>query len=220
VPDGCSSNSMLRLLLIAIVLIAISVVTFLIWGGQIEEDMSQLGVAGWMQSFGVWAWVVGIGLIAADIVLPVPSTAVMGALGIIYGPLVGGMISASGSVISGLLGYGVCRLIGPKTAERLAGTEGLRRARTLFDRWGGWLVAGSRWLPILPETISFLAGLTSMRFTHYLGALVSGAVPLGLTFATAGHLGADNALLTLVICAVAPLVLWLAARRFLNWQAT
>lgn len=210
---------MLRLLLIVFALIALSVVPFVIWGGQIEEDLSRLGAAGWMQSFGAWAWAVGIGLIVSDIALPVPSTAVMGALGIIYGPWLGGVLSALGSILAGLLGYGICRLIGPETPERLAGTEGFAQARRLFDRWGGWLVAGSRWLPILPETISFLAGLTGMRFTRYLGALVCGAVPLGFTFAAAGHLGADNAMATLLICAVAPLALWLVARPFFNRKA-
>lgn len=209
---------MFRLVLIVFALIAISIVPFLIWGGGIEEDLSRLGAAGWMQSFGGWAWVVGIALIASDIALPVPSSAVMGALGIIYGPWLGGFISALGSVIAGLLGYSVCRLIGPVTAERLAGVDGLAQASALFDRWGGWLVAGSRWLPVLPETVSFLAGLTGMRFSHYLGALLCGAIPLGFTFATLGHLGADNVFFTLVVCAVAPLVLWLAVQPLLNRQ--
>ena len=209
---------MIRLLLIVLGLIALSVLPFLIWGGQLEEDLSRMGAAGWMQSFGGWAWAAGIGLIASDIVLPVPSSAVMGALGIIYGPVLGGVISAAGSMIAGLLGYGVCRLIGPAKAERLAGVEGFAQARNLFDRWGGWLVAGSRWLPILPETVSFLAGLTGMRFTRYLGALACGAIPLGFSFATLGHLGADHALPTLLICAIAPLLLWILVRPYLNRQ--
>lgn len=209
---------MVRLLLIVFALMALSVVPFLIWGGQIEADLSRLGAAGWMQSFGRWAWVAGIALIASDIALPVPSTAVMGALGIIYGPWLGGLISATGSVLAGLLGYGICRMIGPKAAQRLVGTQGLGQARALFDRWGGWLVAGSRWLPILPETVSFLAGLTRMRFARYLGALACGAIPLGLAFATAGHFGADNAVATLLFCAVAPLLIWLTVRRFLTPQ--
>ncbi len=207
---------MLRLTLIVFGLIALSLVPFLIWGGQIEADITRLGAAGWMQSFGGWAWAVGIGLIVSDIALPVPSTAVMSALGIIYGPWIGGAISALGSVFAGLLGYGICRMIGPDTAQRLAGIEGFAQARALFDRWGGWLVAGSRWLPILPETVSFLAGLTAMRFGRYLGALTCGALPLGFTFAFVGHQGADNVALTLGICAVAPLLLWLAVRPFLK----
>lgn len=209
----------MRLTLIVIGFIALSLVPFLIWGGQIEADISRLGAAGWMRSFGGWAWAVGIGLIISDIVLPVPSTAVMSALGIIYGQWIGGLVSAIGSICAGLLGYGVCRMIGPKTAERLAEIEGFDRARTLFDHWGGWLVAGSRWLPVLPETVSFLAGLTAMSFVRYLGALTCGAVPLGFAFAYVGHQGANNAALTLMICSVAPLLMWLAVRPFLkNWS--
>jgi len=195
-------------------------VPFLIWGVQLEASILDAGAADWMRQFGGWAWLAGIGLIASDIALPIPSSAVMAALGIIYGPIVGGAISAAGSVFAGLAGYGLCRMIGPKTAEKLAGAAGMAQARTLFDKYGGWIVAGSRWLPILPETISFLAGLTAMPFRRYLAALACGALPLGFVFATAGHLGADNALATMAICAVAPLLLWFVARPFLiNRQA-
>jgi membrane protein DedA with SNARE-associated domain len=107
-------------------------------------------------------------------------------------------------------------MIKPRTAERIASEKGMQQARELFDRWGGWLVAGSRWLPVLPETISFLAGLTRMSFWRYVVALACGAVPLGFAFATAGHLGADNVLLTLTISATAPLALWLVLRPFLK----
>ena len=207
---------MARLLLLVFLLIGVTVVPFLIWGGDLQDRLSEQGVTGWMRGFGDWAWLAGIGLIASDIALPIPSTVVMTALGIIYGPLLGGLIAAAGGMLAGLLGYGVCRLIGPVTAERLAGAQGFAQARRLFDRWGGWIVAGSRWLPVLPETISFLAGLTGMGFRRYLIALTCGALPLGLVFATAGHLGSDNALLTMAIAAVAPLLLWLIVRPFLT----
>jgi uncharacterized membrane protein YdjX (TVP38/TMEM64 family) len=207
---------MLRLLLLVFLMAAISVIPFLIWGEQLEANLSQKGAAGFMRGFGDWAWLVGIGLIASDIALPVPASAVMAALGIIYGPVIGGVVAASGSMLAGLLGYGICRMISPRTAERLAGAKGFEQAHELFERWGGWLVAGSRWLPVLPETISFLAGLTGMSFRRYAVALACGAVPLGFVFATAGHLGADNVVLTLVVASVAPLALWLVLRPFLK----
>ncbi len=205
-----------RLLLIVLLLVGVSAIPFFIWGAGIEATLSQKGAAGFMREFGDWAWLAGLGLIASDIALPVPATAVMTALGIVYGPLLGGAISAGGTMLAGLIGYGICRSIGPRTAERLAGAAGFAEARVLFDRWGGWLVAGSRWLPVLPETISFLAGLTAMPFRRYLAALACGAVPLGFVFAAAGHFGADNVPLTLAISAVAPLALWLALRPFLT----
>ncbi len=204
-----------RLILLVLLMLAISVVPFLIWGGQLEASLSQIGPAGFMRQFGDWAWLAGIGLIVSDFALPVPSSAVMAALGIIYGPLIGGAAAATGSMLAGLVGYGICRMISPRAAERLAGARGMQQARELFERWGGWLVAGSRWLPVLPETISFLAGLTRMPLHRYVAALACGAVPLGFVFATAGHLGADNVVATLAISALAPLVLWLILRPFL-----
>ena len=123
---------------------------------------------------------------------------------------------SAGSVLAGLADYGLCRLIGPKQAARLTGAKGMAEARRLFRFYGGWIVAGSRWLPILPETISFLAGLTAMPFPRYVVALTCGALPLGFVFAGAGHLGADNPLATLAICVIAPLGLWLGARPFLT----
>ena len=43
-----------------------------------------------------WAWALGIALIWADLVLPIPQTAVIAALGIIYGTLLGGLLGSLG----------------------------------------------------------------------------------------------------------------------------
>ena len=49
----------------------------------------------------------GIALVWADLVLPIPQTAVIAALGIIYGTLLGGSLGSVGRITSGLLGYGL-----------------------------------------------------------------------------------------------------------------
>lgn len=207
---------MARLLLLVLVLISLSAVPFMIWGAGIEANLSLSGAADFMRGYGRWAWAAGLVLILLDIALPIPATVVMAALGIIYGPWVGGAVAATGSLGAGLAGYAACRLIGPETARRIAGEAGFAQARGLFERWGGWLVAGSRWLPVLPETVSFLAGLLAMPLPRYVAALACGAVPLGFTFATAGHFGADNVALTMVASALAPLALWLVVRPVLK----
>ncbi|HEC71808.1 MAG TPA: hypothetical protein ENI28_08395, partial [Roseobacter sp.] len=93
---------MWRLLLLVLVIAALSILPFLLWGDQIEADLSQKGAAEWMRGFGSSAWMVGLGLIVLDIVLPVPASAIMAALGIVYGPLIGGVVSAVGSIVAGL----------------------------------------------------------------------------------------------------------------------
>ena len=206
---------MIRLFAVVLALAILVALPFALWGETVEAWLSNDGAAKWMRGYGGWAWAVGLALIAADIFLPIPATAVMAALGVIYGPLAGGVLSALGSIIAGLTGYGLCRLIGPRLADRLAGARGMAQARRLFDRWGGWLVAASRWLPVLPETVAFLAGLARMPFWRFTAALTCGAVPLGFAYAAIGAIGAEAPVLTLAVAAIAPLALWAAARPFL-----
>ena len=48
-----------------------------------------------LRKYDAWAWAAGIALIWADLVLPVPQTVVIAALGIIYGTVLGGFWAAS-----------------------------------------------------------------------------------------------------------------------------
>jgi uncharacterized membrane protein YdjX (TVP38/TMEM64 family) len=210
-PGSKPVRALLRVFVVVLTLAFLVAVPFGIWGAQIEEILSIDGTITWMRETG-WAWAVGIGLIASDVVLPVPSSAVMTALGVIYGPIVGGLISAVASVLAGSLGYWLCRALGPETAERLAGEEGLGLARRMFDRWGFLLIAASRWLPVLPETVSFMAGLIRVPYPRFLLALTCGSVPLGFVFASAGHLGRDAPLAVILGGAFAPVVLWALVR--------
>lgn len=197
-----------RLALVAFGLGLLVVLPFLVWGDGFEAAFSIEGTTDWLRGQGAWAWAAGIGLLVADLLLPIPGTSVMAALGIVYGPLVGGTVAALGSILSGLFGYGLCRAFGQRAFRFIAGADGVQAAETLFRHQGGWLVALSRWLPVMPETVACLAGLARMRFAVFTAALACGAVPLGFIFATVGHLGAATPWLVLLASAAAPALLW------------
>ncbi|MEO1493864.1 MAG: hypothetical protein AAFV19_17055 [Pseudomonadota bacterium] len=93
---------MLRLIAVVLILAFGVALPFLIWGHQVEAVLSVDGTVTWLRGTG-WAWAAGLALIVSDVVLPVPSTAVMAALGIIYGPVLGGAISAMASILAGSL---------------------------------------------------------------------------------------------------------------------
>jgi uncharacterized membrane protein YdjX (TVP38/TMEM64 family) len=197
-----------RLVLVTVGLGLLVVLLFLVWGEGFEAAFSVEGTTAWLRGQGAWAWAAGIGLLVADLFLPIPGTSVMAALGIVYGPLLGGAVAALGSILSGLVGSGLCRALGQRAFRLIAGDEGVATARELFRRQGGWIVALSRWLPVLPETVACLAGLARMRFLVFAAALACGSVPLGFTFATVGHLGAAAPWLVLLASAAAPALLW------------
>lgn len=204
------------LLILTLLILAGIIVPFLIWGERFDAAFSLEGARTWMESYGQWAWLAGIVLLIADIALPVPSTVVMSALGWMYGWWVGGLIAAAGSLLSGLVAYAACRWLGRGAARWLAGDEGLRRGEEIFARRGGWLVALSRWMPVLPEAVACLAGLAKMRRRVFLPALACGSLPTGFAFAAIGHLGHDQPGWAVGLSCVLPVLLWLGAARWLR----
>ena len=73
----------MRLLLTGLVFTAVLAVPFLVWRNLFSEDVQVLEEK--IKDYGVWPWLAGIFLLVADILLPIPATAVMAALGLIYG---------------------------------------------------------------------------------------------------------------------------------------
>jgi uncharacterized membrane protein YdjX (TVP38/TMEM64 family) len=209
-----------HLLLLVALLLAGILVPFWIYGERFDAALSVEGSREWMAGFGAWAWAAGMGLLVGDIVLPVPSTVVMSALGWMYGWFWGGVISAGGSVLSGLVAYGGSRWVGRPAARWIAGEDGLKRAHDWFERGGGWLVVISRWMPVMPEAVACLAGLARMRWRTYWLALVCGSLPLGFAFAAIGHLGHSSPGVALGLSAMVPAVLWWAAQRWRSRQSS
>lgn len=206
-----------RLWLLIVALLALIIVPFCLWGETFEAMLDLNGAKAWMESLGAGAWMGGILLLVADLLLPIPSTVVMSALGLVYGWFWGGLASVIGSVLAGLVAYGLCRKFGYKPALWLAGEEGLAKAEALFkSQRGGWLVALSRWMPVLPEGVACLAGLSCMPFRVFFVALVTGCVPLGFTFAAIGALGGERPGLAIGCSALVPVVLYAVAAMLLR----
>ena len=206
----------MRLLVTAVILTIAFCIPFLIWGDDFMRWFSAEGAIALIRSLGAWGWLAIIGLLMSDLVLPIPATPVMSAAGYIYGPIVGGLISAAGSFLAGMTGYGLCRAFGRGIAIRLAGEKEMTEHETLFQRSGPWLVAASRWLPLLPEVVSCLAGLTRMPVRTFVVALACGSIPLGFVYAGIGAAGQDHPRLALALSVLAPPVLWAAVRPFVR----
>ena len=206
----------MRLLVTSILFAVVLCLPFLIWGEQFMQWFTGDAAIQWIRGWGAWGWLAVIGLLVSDLFLPIPATPVMSAAGYLYGTLIGGLVSAVGSFAAGMAGYGLCRAFGRNIAVRLAGEKELAEHDTLFQRSGPWLVAASRWLPLLPEVISCLAGLTRMPLRVFAVSLACGAVPMGFVFAAIGAAGQDNPKLALTLSVIVPPVLWLAVRPFLR----
>jgi uncharacterized membrane protein YdjX (TVP38/TMEM64 family) len=159
-----------------------------------------------LRQYGAWAWALGIVLICADLVLPVPQTTVISALGIIYGTALGGVVGTIGLIAGGLLGYGLMRTSLRRLLLRVLGERALRKPREFFDRAGAWAIVLTRSLPYsMPEVLVCLAGLAGMRLGQFLLAMSLGSIPTGFAYAAIGAGWSDQPVLALVASYVLPI---------------
>jgi uncharacterized membrane protein YdjX (TVP38/TMEM64 family) len=175
---------------------------------RIPTDQDANDAVSMLRQYDSWAWAVGIALIWADLVLPVPQTAVIAALGIIYGTVFGGLLGSVALISSGILGYALMRTSARRFVDRLVGRRLQSKTESLFDRSGAWAIVLSRSLPYsVPEAIVFLAGLAGMPLGKFIMALTVGSVPTAFAFAAIGAGWADQPILVLIVSYVLPLLL-------------
>ena len=161
-----------------------------------------------LRKYDAWAWAAGIALIWADVVLPVPQTAVIAALGIIYGAGLGGLIGSVGLITGGLLGYVLMLTSARRMVRRFVGLRSLNRVEGLLERDGAWAIVLTRSLPYsIPEAIVFLAGLAAMPMGKFTAALAMGSVPTAFAFAAIGAGWADQPILALLASYALPILL-------------
>ncbi len=155
-----------------------------------------------------WAWALGIALILGDVLLPVPQTAVIAALGIIYGTLLGALLGSLGLITGGLLGYVLMLTSARRYVHRFVGPKSLHTMERLFDRRGAWAIVLTRSLPYsIPEAMVFLAGLSGMPMRTFTVALTIGSVPTALVFAAIGAGWAEHPIVALAVSYVLPILL-------------
>jgi uncharacterized membrane protein YdjX (TVP38/TMEM64 family) len=184
-----------------------------IWGDDWSARFTWVGSVKYLEDAGPWGWPLGILLLVGDFAFPIPGTIVISAMGYVYGVLLGGVLATVGLMLAGLLGYGVGRICGECRARRWLGSNDYEAGQRLFREGGGWVVALSRAVPILPEVISCMAGLVRMPFKRFVLALSCGCVPMGFVFSAIGSLGKEAPVWTLGLSLVVPGLLWWIASR-------
>jgi uncharacterized membrane protein YdjX (TVP38/TMEM64 family) len=89
----------------------------------------------WLSAGTVGVATLGVGLLVADVVLPVPSSVVMLAHGAVFGVTVGTTVSTVGAVGAAVVAFWIGRRGGP-LLDRLVTAAERDRADRLIGRWG------------------------------------------------------------------------------------
>ena len=205
----------MRILVTGLLASALMIGSFLLWGGDFELLFAEKD--GVPKALGQHGWLLVVGLLVLDVFLPVPATAALAALGMTYGPWLGGLYGCLGTFLAGSLGYGLCRLAKERVALFLVGDTGMAMGKRFFSRSGAWAIALSRWTILLPELLSCFAGLVRMPAKTYFAALLCGVTPMCFAYAWLGSTEAaqENPLLVLGLSAAVPVLLWAVVSRCL-----
>jgi uncharacterized membrane protein YdjX (TVP38/TMEM64 family) len=139
----------------------------------------------WMNHGGVLAGSLGVSLLIADVLLPVPSSLVMTAHGAIFGVVFGTLLSMVGSVGAAVFGFAVGRR-GGKLLDRVVTREERARADRLLARWGALGIIVTRPVPLLAEAVAIMAGASSLSWGSVILASLAGSLPPALLYALAG----------------------------------
>jgi uncharacterized membrane protein YdjX (TVP38/TMEM64 family) len=202
-----------RLLLIPLLFVLASGLFALVLGDRIEIPGSFAEAVAWLRSFERWAWAVAMAVIIGDFLLPLPSTPALVSLGIIYGPLLGGVLGGIATTSAGLLAFGLTRALGRRGALYLVGEQDLARAQRFYDRWGVYAVALGRALGGPLEWLVLIAGLSGMPVRRASVALLVGGFSASFVTAGLGDLAVDRPALAITLVLVLALALaWLARR--------
>ena len=203
----------MRLLLIPLLFVLISAGVALALEGQFDIPSSFAEAVVWLRSFERWAWAVAMAIILGDFLLPLPSTPALVSLGIVYGPLVGGLLGGVATTSAGLLAFGVTRALGRRGALFLVGERDLARAQQFYDRWGVYAVTLGRAIGGPLEWLVLIAGISGMPFSRALAALTVGGFSAAFVTAWLGDLAVEQPALALaLVCLLALVLAWLARR--------
>ncbi len=143
-------------------------------------------VENWMAHAGAGSAMAVVTLLAADILLPIPSSLIMILIGAAFGVLWGGVFSLVGSIGGEWLGFEMLRRYGRRASARIAGDDEIDRLGRVFARHGAAAVAVTRALPVVMETMSVVAGLSRMTRRTFLVSSLVGTAPIVFVYAYAG----------------------------------
>lgn len=198
-----------------ILLFAIPIIPFL-WLGESFEQSLLDALQQPRSPIVVSTWVMG--LLAADMFLPVPSSAVITYAGGALGFGLGAIVAWIGLTVGGVGGFWLARLFGEPLARWLSDADDVARVGDFARRHGATAIYLTRALPILAEACILMLGAGRMGWRRFLGPMLISNGLLSLTYAACGAWFRDSSSFPIAIVAsgAVPLIAALVLRRVWN----
>jgi uncharacterized membrane protein YdjX (TVP38/TMEM64 family) len=167
--------------------------------GVISRDTFQQTV----ESAGAWGMLVYVvGVVVLELIW-IPRAWGLFVGGLLFGPIIGGLLSVVGDMIGATLCYLIARGGGRDWVMGMIGKrpKAQRVIELLAGRRGGFTVAALRVMPVAHYTlVSYAAGLTGVRLTHFLIGNAVGLLPGAIIYPLVGDSALEPTSPTFIIC--------------------
>jgi uncharacterized membrane protein YdjX (TVP38/TMEM64 family) len=176
-------KSFLRLGLWIVVILAIPILPFVGLGEAMEQQFTS-----WLDAAlppGPVAILV-IGLLAADIFLPVPSSVVITFSGKMLGFWGGMGASWLGMTVGAVIAFGLARALGRPVVQRFAAADEIEQVDAMAAHVGLLVLALTRPVPILAEASVLLMGTTRLAWWRFLVVVSLSNLGIAAVYAALG----------------------------------
>ena len=141
----------------------------------------------WLAAMGVGAYVVAPLVMAAVSILPVPAEAPAMVNGMLFGAVVGSLITWIGAMAGAWISYEIAGRWGRPLARRFTSEEVIDRIDRGADRAGWWGLLVLRFVPVVAFTaLNWGAGLCGVPRWRFLWTTALGIAPGAILFTSSG----------------------------------
>ena len=140
-----------------------------------------------------------VGLLASDILLPIPSSPLSTFAGAELGAVWGTLASWLGMNLGAIGGFWLARLAGWPLAKRFSSPRDLARTRRMTRRYGAAVLVIFRAVPILAEATVLLTGAMRLSWRRFLPPVIAANLGVAVVYSVLGQLAKDYDLLPVAI---------------------
>ncbi|MGD9719806.1 MAG: TVP38/TMEM64 family protein [Pirellulales bacterium] len=200
-----------RSIVVIVLALLVPIVPFVLFGDRLDA-----WVADWLDPPPPPATIAlaTIGVLAVDVLLPVPSSVVSTLAGSRLGVVPATAVSWLGMTMGAMFAFWLARTCGRPLAVRLSSADDLDQMDRLAERVGRWVLIVTRPLPILAEAAVLLVGTTDMSWRRFLPPVLWSNLGIALVWAAFGQMASSFGELPLALGAsiALPLVATAVAR--------
>lgn len=141
-----------------------------------------------IRSWGAWGVTVSLGLMVAHSFVPFPAELVGIANGMIFGPIVGTVVTWVGAMLGAFAAFGAVRMLGQPVVRRLLSVHQQRELAIWSSESGGISLLVGRLIPVIAfNLLNYAAALTTMSWWTFAWATGIGILPLTILINVLGE---------------------------------